>query len=74
MQSESPATIELHSEDKFSHDDVLKMMFEKVMKSEFIPNEGKLIREDADPGLCYLDKTADMGYLFLCFECEPVQF
>ena len=75
MQSENPTTLEVHSEEKFPHDEVLGEMFSKVLKSEHHPaNMEKCIREENDPGMCYLDKTADMGYLFICYECDPVMF
>jgi len=74
MQSENPTTLELHSEEKFPHDEVLGNMFSKVLKSEHHANGEKLIREENDPGLCYMDKTADMGYLFICYECDPCMF
>ena len=72
-QEEEPTTIELISPDRMAYEDVLKSMFSKVLKSEHQNNGSILVREENDPGLCYLDKTKDMGYLFICYECDPVK-
>ena len=69
-QTESP--VEISEVDHIDHPTLFNKMFEKVLKdynkAEF------LIREEDDPGLCYLDMTQDMGYIFICFECAECQF
>lgn len=58
----------------YPHVQVLNNMFSKVLKCNHVDNVSKLIREEEDPGICYLDMIKEMGYIWFCFECDPVQF
>ena len=64
-QTESP--VEISVVDHIDHQTLFNHMLEKVLK-----DGGKsdiLVREEEDPGFCYIDMAQDMGYIFVCFEC-----
>lgn len=45
-------------------------MLSWYIKSETPEKKSLLVRENPDTGLCYLDKMHDMGYFFVCFNCD----